>query len=153
MVLDIEVSFEAIDEDRVQDRIDLLLFDKEKNRLVFCEAKHFSNSEIWAEKTENIRVVKQIRRYNCQIKAKEYQIIPAYSEYMKIIKDLFQITLPEPMTICPTVPLIVFGFDRDQLNGRFKGLFKEKIGDMITYYPIGNVSAFKPENMIKQCGL
>ena len=153
VVLDIEVSFEAIEEDRLQDRIDVLLFEKEKKRLIFCEAKHFSNSEIWSEKTENIKVLKQIGRYNGQIKDKEDQIIEAYNNYTKIVKDLFQTALPEPEKICPIVPLVIFGFDRDQLKGRFKELFKEKIGSSITYYPIGNVSAIKLENLIKQCNL
>ncbi|MBA2124014.1 hypothetical protein B9J78_03655 [bacterium Unc6] len=151
VVLDIEVSFEAIEEDRLQDRIDILLFEKEKNRLIFCEVKHFSNSEIWAEKVENIKVVEQIRRYTDQIKDKEGQIIAAYNNYTKIVNDLFQISLPEPEKICPTVPLIIFGFDRDQLKGRFKDLFKEKIERAITYYPIGSVSSIKLENLIKQC--
>lgn len=97
----------------------MLLFEKEKNRLIFCEAKHFSNSEIWAEKIENIKVLKQIRRYNGQIKDKEDQIIEAYNNYTKIVKDLF----------------------------------KEKIGSAITYYPIGNVSTIKLENLIEQCNL
>ena len=153
VVLDIEVSFEAMEEDRLQDRIDVLLFEKEKKRLIFCEAKHFSNSEIWAEKAENIKVLKQIGRYNGQIKDKEDQIIEAYNNYTKIVKDLFQTALPNPELICPIVPLIIFGFDRDQLKGRFKELFKEKIGSSITYYPIGNVSAIKLENLIKQCNL
>jgi len=153
VVLDIEVSFEALEEDRLQDRIDVLLFEKEKRMLIFCEAKHFSNSEIWAEKIDNIKVLKQIRRYNNQIKDKEDQIIAAYNNYTKIVKDLFQISLPEPEKICPTVPLIIFGFDRDQLKGRFKDLFKEKIESAITYYPIGNVSSIKLENLIKQCNL
>lgn len=153
VVLDIEISFEALDENRLQDRIDVLLFEKEKKRLIFCEAKHFSNSEIWAENIEDIKVVKQIRRYNDQIKDKEKQIITAYSEYIKVINDLFQLALPNPEKICPIIPLIIFGFDRDQLRGRFKDLFKEKIGSAITYYPIGNISAIKLENLIKQCNL
>lgn len=153
VVLDIEVSFRAREKDKLQDRIDMLLFDKEKKKLIFCEAKHFSNSEIWAERAENIKVVRQIRRYSDQIRDKESQIILAYNNYIKIIKDLFQITLPEPDKICPTVPLIIFGFDRDQLQGRFKDLFKEKVGRVIAYYPIGNVSALRLENLIKQCDL
>jgi len=153
VVLDIEVSFEALEEDRLQDRIDVLLFEKEKKRLLFCEAKHFSNSEIWAEKVENIKVAKQIERYNDQIKDKKDQIIAAYTNYVKIVNDLFQTALPEPDKICPTVSLIIFGFDRDQLKGRFKDLFKERIGNAIVYYPIGNISAIKLENLIKQCNL
>lgn len=153
VVLDIEVSFESIDENRLQDRIDVLLFEKEENRLIFCEAKHFSNSEIWAEEAENIKVVKQIKRYASQLKDKQDQILAAYSNYIRTIKSLFQIILPEPDKICPIVPLIIFGFDRDQLKGRFRELFREKIGDDITYYPIGNVSAIKLENFIKQCNL
>jgi len=153
VVLDIEVSFEAIDEDRLQDRIDVLLFDKEKKRLIFCEVKHFSNSEIWAEKVEDIKVVKQIRRYIDQIKDKENQIIAAYKNYVAVVNYLFRVLLPEPEQICPIVPLIIFGFDRDQLKGRFKDLFKEKIESAITYYPIGNVSSIKLENLIKKCNL
>lgn len=153
VVLDIEVSFEALEEERVQDRIDVLLFEKEKKTLIFCEAKHFSNSEIWAEKVENIRVLKQIRRYAAQIEDKKDQIITTYSDYVSVVNDLFQIALPVPEKICQTVPLVIFGFDSDQLKGRFKDLFKEKIGSAITYYPIGNVSAIKLENLIKQCNL
>jgi len=153
VVLDVEISFRALEKDKTQDRIDMLLFEKGKKRLIFCEVKEFSNSEIWAEKVENIKVVEQIRRYNAQIEDKQDQIIAAYNNYTKIFKDLFQISLPEPEKICPTVPLIIFGFDRDQLKGRFKDLFKEKIESTIIYYPIGNVSSIKLENLIKQCNL
>jgi len=153
VVLDIEVSLKALDEDRVQDRIDLLLFEKEKKRLIFCEAKHFSNSEIWAGSGKKIKVVEQIGRYVAQIKEKEGPIIEAYKKYVDIVNALFHVALPAPEKICPVVPLIIFGFDRDQLEGRFKVLFKEEIESTVSYYPIGNVSGLKPENMLKKCNL
>jgi hypothetical protein len=153
VVLDIEISLKALDEDRAQDRIDLLLFEKEKKRLIFCEAKDFSNSEIWAGSGKKIKVVEQVERYVNQIKDKKDQIITAYNNYVKIVNNLFELTLPLPETICSKVPLIIFGFDRDQLKGRFNVLFEKEVGNIISYYPIGNVSGFNPENMVKKCDL
>lgn len=153
VVLDIEISLKAIEEDRSQDRIDLLLYEKGRQRLIFCEAKHFSNGEIWAEEGQDIPVVQQIRRYADQIKDKRERLLEAYTDYVGIVNDLFQLSLPPPETISPVVPLIIFGFDRDQLMGRFKDLFQNNISDDITYYPIGNISGFSPGNLVKKCNL
>ena len=51
VVLDLEVSFDAIEDNHKQDRIDILLFDKISKTLQFVEAKHYSNSEIWSQNT------------------------------------------------------------------------------------------------------
>ena len=62
VVLNIEVSLESLDADKNQDRIDVLFFDKNKKCLIFCEAKHYSNKEIWSQKGTNPEVVGQVYR-------------------------------------------------------------------------------------------
>lgn len=153
VVLDIEVSFKSDDSDKTQDRIDILLLNKDKNKLIFCEAKHYSNKEIWSRGTP--KVVEQIQRYKDQIKDKGGMIIDQYSKYTKTVNMLFSLELPEPTSISERVLLIVFGFDRDQLDGRFTMLFKgnDNILKSLEYYPIGNVASLKLENVDKKCNL
>lgn len=154
VVLDIEVSFESADPNKTQDRIDLLFYDTARRQLIFCEAKDFSNSEIWARKIDDLRVIKQIKRYESQIKGDiGATILKEYANYIDVVNKLFGTTLLAPIEIYPFVPLIIFGFDRDQLGGRFKRLFQEKISDQIKYYPIGNITGFKIDNFIKKCKL
>jgi hypothetical protein len=76
IVLDIEVSFESIDKPGKQDRIDILLFNKEIRTLQFVEVKHFSNQEIWSTTTP--AVIDQIKRYERQIEHKKEEIIAEY---------------------------------------------------------------------------
>ena len=76
VILDIEVSFEALDRDRNQDRIDILLYDKENRALQFVEAKHYENSELRSKSTP--KVISQIKRYENQIKKSRSSIIKQY---------------------------------------------------------------------------
>lgn len=68
ILLDIEVCFvkelESVLEEKkyYYDRIDLLLYDKTSRKLCFCEAKHFTNKEIWAQKGSKPAVCCQIAR-------------------------------------------------------------------------------------------
>jgi hypothetical protein len=100
VVLDIEVSFESNKgkDGPKQDRIDILLFNKETRTLKFIEAKHYSNPEIWSTGTPE--VIGQIKRYEDQIKQKkETEIIPAFNEYVTRINEIFGSSLPYPIDV------------------------------------------------------
>ncbi len=150
VVLDIEISFKAKSEERSQDRIDILLFNKKTQQLRFYEAKHYSNSELWAVKGTSPRVVSQIERYQEQIEEERKDILDQYCNYVEIMNDLFGCNLPEPEDIHKKVTLLVFGYDRDQQTGRMQELL---LGDEslagIQHYLIGNISAVKIDNMWK----
>lgn len=153
VVLDIEVSLESLDTDKNQDRIDILLFDKSKKQLIFCEAKHFSNKEIWSQKGSSPDVVGQVKRYVKQIDAKGDCVLREYGNYINAVNKLFSLELSCPVNINQQVVLMVFGFDRDQLSGRLTELFKANMPKDLKYYAIGNVASLKIENVFKKCGL
>ena len=146
VVLDIEVSFESLNKSGKQDRIDVLLLNIETRTLQFVEAKHYSNSEIWSKSTPE--VISQINRYETQINQRKTNILTEYIEYVKIINRVFGVSLPEPIDIVPKVTLLVFGFDRDQKNGRLKNLIIDN-GKYkgIKFYPIGNIKEIVTENL------
>ena len=120
IVLDIEVSFESLNEENKQDRIDILLLNKKLKTLQFVEAKHFSNKEIWSETVP--KVISQIKRYESQLEQRKSDILSEYAEYVKDINAIFGISLPVPSDIDDKVTLLIFGFDNDQKNGRLKKL-------------------------------
>jgi len=145
IVLDIEVSFESFNEENTQDRIDILLYKKDTQTLQFVEAKHYSNKEIWSRTTP--KVINQINRYESQILERKTEILSGYSKYVKILNDIFNISLPEPSNIEDKVTLLIFGFDRDQQKGRLKTLItgnSEYSG--MKNYSIGNIKQVVMEN-------
>ena len=156
VVLDIEVSFKTsdlLDNDELattkQDRIDILLFQKSTKTLQFVEAKHYSNKEIWSRTTP--KVIGQIEKYEIQIKQKETDILEQYGNYVQIINELFQISLPKPEKIDPKVTLLIFGFDNDQLKGRLKELiFKKNEYKKIKLYPIGSIKTINTTTLWKR---
>lgn len=155
VVLDIEVSFEAKSKGRTQDRIDILLLNRDTIQLRFYEAKHYSNGELWAAEGNPPKVVSQIKRYQEHIATKGDQILSQYCNYVRIVNDLLGCNLSEPTSIDEEVTLFVFGYDRDQQKGRMqKLLFEDKSLTGIQYYFIGDVSAVKLRNMWKavKCG-
>ena len=148
IVLDIEISFESLNEEKHQDRIDILLFNKDSQTLQFVEAKHFSNNEIWS--TTVPKVIGQIKRYESQIAKRKIEILSAYSEYIKIINRIFNISLPEATKIDDHVTLLIFGFDNDQKTGRLKELVtKNREYSGLQNYSIGNINQVKIENLWK----
>jgi len=153
--LDIEISFEAKSEERSQNRIDILLFNKTTHQLRFCEAKHYSNSDLWAVEGTSPRVASQIQRYEKQVQGESKDILSAYCNYIRIVNDLFRCGLPEPKSIDNKVTLLVFGYDRDQQRGRMQELLLDD-GSLagMQYYFIGNISAMNIDNMWKavKCG-
>ena len=133
VVLDIEASFSADgqevgedEEDRSQDRIDLVLFDPlgedasgEKPELLFVEVKLFSNPEIRvksdrAKPEEGPEVVGQINRYRNQLETRKVEILKAYEEYIREVNKLFGLELPQPKEVIPNVLLLIVGFNEDQ---------------------------------------
>jgi len=146
IVLDIEISFESLNEENHQDRIDILLFNKDSKTLQFVEAKHFSNDEIWSKTVP--KVIDQIKRYEAQIAKRKIEILSAYSEYIEIINRIFNISLPEATKIDDNVTLLIFGFDNDQKNGRLKKLItKNPAYSGIQNYSIGNIKQVVTENL------
>lgn len=122
VVLDIEISFEALEKTNgeKQDRIDILLYDLNTRTLKFVEAKHYSNPEIWSNGTP--KVIGQIKKYETQIKTNKTEIIAAYKNYMEAINSVFDLELPLPEKVEEKVALLIFGFDNDQKNGRLQKL-------------------------------
>jgi len=108
--------------------------------LKFVEAKHFSNKDLWSENTPE--VIKQIIKYDMQIKNREKEILSAYKEYIKIMNELFvdiKLNLPEPQKIEPSCGLYVFGFSDDQKKGKLQeSLLKNKFFVNRKIYPLGN---------------
>ncbi|HQI71505.1 MAG TPA: hypothetical protein PLM65_00015 [Smithella sp.] len=149
VVLDIEVSLKSLNKDNNQDRIDILLYNINERKLKFVEAKHYSNSEIWSK--YEAKVIRQIKRYEEQIKIKKAEIISEYNQYIGIINNLFGGELPLIEDVAQNVVLLIFGFDNDQKNGRLKTLITKnsRFKDMLTF-PIGNVDQIKLNNLWKK---
>jgi len=151
VVLDIEIAFEAKDR-KGHDRIDILLLDKKNKNLIFVEAKHSLNKDLWSTTTPE--VIKQINRYEQQIKMKEGAIKTKYCENIKLLNDLFEIELPFPEKIDDKVILFIFGFDDDKKKGKLKRDVYEKKeykGKMI--YSKGDVSNIILGELIKSKNL
>lgn len=148
VVLDIEISFKSKSEERSQDRIDILLFNKTTQKIRFYEAKHYYNSELWAQEGTSPRVVSQIKRYEEQIEQEGTDILSQYCNYVEISSNLFGINLPIPKDMDKKVTLLVFGYDIDQQKGRMqKLLLEDESLSGIQHYFIGNISAVKINNM------
>ena len=98
------------------ERPDLLLYDKRDGTLRFYEAKHFSNSELWAPQGTKPTVEKQLTRYNLVLRRPENQkvILEAYARYTECVHGLFGLDLDAPSRIEPSAVLYVFGYDSKQ---------------------------------------
>ncbi len=148
IVLDIEISLESLNNENKQDRIDILLFNKNSNTLQFVEAKHFSNKEIWSRTVP--KVISQIKRYESQLAKRKPDILSEYAEYVKDINEIFEISLPVPTDIDDKVTLFIFGFDNNQKNGRLKRLItKNHKYSGTKNYSIGNIKRVLTENLWK----
>jgi hypothetical protein len=146
VVLDIEVSFSSYNEENSQDRIDILLYNTLTQTLKFVEAKHYSNKEIWS--TTEPKVIKQIRRYENQIDLRKAEIVSEYVGYIKTINKIFGINLPEPKSIDPQVTLLIFGFDTNQLKGRFTDLILKNLNyNGVRVYARGDVSKLETKTL------
>ena len=145
-ILDIEVTFskETIDTDSNKtDRIDYLQLIKHGGKiiLVFFEAKHFTNSEIRARQSP--RVLNQLKRYETAIKDHEKTILDSYKTVCRNLKALNIVgdrnlinevaETPNLLSIDPLPRLMIFGYDRDQDEGKVwnahKKVLKDALGD------------------------
>lgn len=128
-ILDVEVTLSSTG--RKTDRIDFVQLEKsddpKKARLVFFEAKHFSNPELRAAATP--KVLGQIARYTQAIASYQPGILTAYSLVcenlgrLNLIRgksDLIKAVAKGTKTIeIDAEPrLLVFGYDSDQESGK-----------------------------------
>lgn len=149
VVLDIEASFESMDPNRQADRIDIVLYNKDNQKLTFVEAKYYSNTEIRAKKGKQARVVKQIKRYEDQIDKSRDEILDAYKGYISIINAVFNQNLPQPADVDKDVILLVFGFDNEQKNRLGSKEFRDPIKGIKAYFK-GNPATLVPGNLLKR---
>lgn len=141
VVLDIEISFRSNEKTRNTDRIDILLFSKKNNCLGFVEAKHYSNSCIWANDENRAKVFDQISVYDKQIVNRQMEILDVYSEYVKNLNTLFKIDLPIPQKIKSKCGLYIFGFDKmqkDRLDPYMKSNISKHCNNDLGYYSRGD---------------
>jgi hypothetical protein len=108
------------------DRPDLLLYDTSDNTLRFYEAKHFSNSELWAVHGAKPPVEEQLRRYNQILgdPSAQKSILAAYRKYIDCANNLFGLHLLPPERVETTAVLYIFGYDSKQAR-KIKDLLVE----------------------------
>ena len=147
-VLDIEIAFKK--GDKKQDRIDVLLYNNDSQELRFVEAKLFSNDELWS--TDTPPVIKQIEKYEEQIKNHEGELIKQYGRYIDELYLIFGIKLNPPRKLDPKISLLVFGFDDAQKRSdRFKKLLKENMKDTnVRIYCKGKPNGLSADTIWKQ---
>ena len=134
ILLDIEASFKSSNDEKSQDRFDIVLLNKRKRTIKVVEAKLYSNNEL-----RNFNVVKQIEGYEKVIKRDNKEITAAYKSYIKLVKDLFNIELPDFDTVESDVGLLYFDFSKPDLKlvGELTNCLKEKMPDN-KIYAVGN---------------
>ena len=168
IVLDIEIAFPELQDDEVQDeevegtlcqienngkknkrkhnRIDILLYNIKEQKLLFVEAKHFTNSEI--KTGEKPPVVDQILEYNNLIREHSKDIISVYKKYVENTNSLLDVTLPIPNDIFLECGLVIFGFDNDQKYGKLKKEIETKLNEYnIKFYSLGDSKGIKPSTI------
>lgn len=169
IALDIEVAFEKIKNEpegtlnhfenteeekklKDQNRIDVLLYSIKEKQLLFVEAKHYTNGEIWSNGTP--KVVSQVKRYNDIIKMKNDEILKSYQKYVENLNYLFEDELenplPIPEKIYPECGLIIFGFDQSQKDNRLDSNKEKLISNDIRVYTKGDEKTVKVSSLYKE---
>ncbi|MCC9608620.1 hypothetical protein LOC68_09355 [Blastopirellula sp. JC732] len=113
-VLDVELSIEALDNTRSQDRIDLVLFHGEQKELRFFEVKTFRNKEIWPNEDNDVDVDRQIGRYRDQLTKRKSELLEGYQEYVSRMSFLLDVALPTPGSLDLEPDLLLIDFDGEQ---------------------------------------
>jgi len=155
-LVDIEIVFDAandeenIDDERKTDRIDILLYDNQERQLLFCEAKHYSNPEIWTSSDDKPKVIFQLEKYDRQIAANNDAIIEQYAEAFMEYNTLMGTSLLLPLSVHSKCGLYIFGFNRQGLEK-----LKEIIKDKNLFYGhrcriIGNTRGDSAEKIFKE---
>ncbi len=114
VVLDVELSLKALEEDRSQDRIDLVMLNNDDNFLRFFEVKLLSDARVRSKEDEEApEVVAQLNRYNGQVSESSQRetLLKNYQEYISKLEFLLGIEeLNKPAEIDPRVDLLLFGY-------------------------------------------
>jgi len=158
-LVDIEIAFDARydaieqyeeeknDAGKIK-KIDILLYDNDDRELLFCEAKHFSNKDIWAREEEKPKVIEQLNSYNNQISMHKDNIVKEYTNAFIEYNDLIDSKLNPPESVYEKCGLLVFGFDSWQIGKIKKLLIKDNsleghkskfIGNIIKYEDIAKI--------------
>jgi len=83
--------------------------------LLFCEAKHFSNPEIWpGPGDKDPKVISQLNGYNEQISNKRDSILKEYAVAFCMYSQLFGVKLNDPEIVCNKCGLLIFGYNKQQ---------------------------------------
>ena len=146
-ILDVEIAFGipgTDEEDRSVPRVDFsALQPTDQNikniKIVFFEAKHFTNKELRASNKKVPKVVDQIEKYARLLQKHDKEIIESYRQVCRNLRDLqgldekWKCTERHAMikgiadgskepSVCKDPRLVVFGFDTDQRDGKCKEL-------------------------------
>lgn len=140
-VLDVEIAIEkdnVVDENgrKSTDRIDFLRVEEQNDhlKLVFYEAKHYSNKEIRAAGKTAPPVINQLAKYNTSLRKhaadieSSYKLVCLNLQYLDIIgsrKLISRVAYGDPISIDFDPRLVIFGYDQDQRSGK---IWKTHIG-------------------------
>jgi hypothetical protein len=174
LVVDVEIAFnlsseitehEDLEAGRKQDRVDVVRLRPAGDGfdLVFWEAKHFSNPELF-----NNKILNQLAAYERQLRSREEQLLTAFQNVCRFHHDLDCLrkelgfdgasvahseTLRDlacgkrSLNVIKEPSLFVFGFDNDQKGGRWtarRELIEAVIGKQ-RLRAVGNASnGFEP---------
>ncbi|MCX6244665.1 MAG: hypothetical protein NTU98_08170 [Bacteroidetes bacterium] len=159
-ILDVEIAFEKDPlppkTRKSTDRIDFLRLEKQNDqlKLVFYEAKLFTNKEIRKPKGVQPPVIDQLHDYIKALKKHEPVILDSYVLVCKNLQDLGLLKSKDlansvfnkhSFNIDPIPRLVIFGFDEDQRTGKIHTEHLENIRSF-TNCPIiakGNPKNFK----------
>lgn len=144
--LDTEIALYTNSEN---DRIDLLLYDIISRKLCFCEAKLFSNPEIWALKYKKPKVCSQIDKYDKKINTYYDDIVAQYSNYIGILNKLFSTDLPVPTSLHKKTGLLITGFDSSQKEKIKNLLIDDGSLDGISNYRTGELKSKQISTLFK----
>jgi hypothetical protein len=151
-LVDIEIVFnkDSEDENRKTDKIDLLLYDQKGRKLLFIEAKHYTNPEILPVGNGIPKVINQLEKYNKQILANYDEIIRQYANAFNVYNQITGTKLSEPCEIHPRCGLYIFGFDN---QGKIK--VENLLRDVSAYINhrvniIGGVKGRTAEQLFKE---
>lgn len=154
ILLDTEICFDAYDDSlqtpiNKKNRIDLLLYDLKKKQLCFCEAKNFTNKELWAKEGSKPKVCTQINRYNKTLVERKDEIIQQYERYIEKFNYIFDTCLPFPDRLHLETGLLIFGFDINQKKRIKELLLEDGSLDGIKYYNTGELKAKQISTLYK----
>ena len=111
-------------------------------KIVFFEAKHFTNQELRSGGADpKPKVIGQIERYKCLLKKNRHALIDSYrrvccnllciqgvaKKYPKRHKILKSVVAGSELCIDENPRLVVFGCDRDQENGKVRAKLEKKL--------------------------